>query len=109
MRPVNTNQVVRQERAIQESLVNAIGLTWEIGVVRTDYNPSMRMHPCMELDEVPAIACQHSSVLTDGKRQDIGVGYLSAGIPRLANREDVMAELPQLLDDRFGKVLIGVE
>jgi hypothetical protein len=51
---------------------------------------------------------EHGPLFADGILEDVCIGNALAGPPCLLNRPHVVSASAKLLDDRQGKVLIGI-
>ena len=63
----------------------------------------------MQSEEIAAIESQDSPTLLDGKGQDVGVGRFLITLTSFLNRQYVMPESTQLIDDWIIEVLIGIQ
>jgi hypothetical protein len=89
--------------------VNPIRLPDEIRVKSASDNPGMNRADSMKVNKMFAIECEHCSPEADRERQYLIIGDCLVGFSRFQYGKDIVSKPTQLLDRRFGEVLVGIQ
>ena len=108
-RTVDLEQLAVRVSGGRDGGVNIDRLPAKLAVNRTDDDPRMIGARAVESDEVFSVQGKHGAIVGDGKFQHFFIGRPLFGFARLLDRHDIMAQTPQLLDNREGEVFVGVQ
>jgi hypothetical protein len=78
-------------------------------VTRAHDDPGVRRYLSMQADKVAAIKCHHRSTRCSRERDHGGICDALACLPCLVWSEDVVAQLPQALDDGSTEIFVRIE
>ena len=89
--------------------MNPRGLTDKISVVRANDNTGMARLIAMEANKVLPIKRQDRSPLADRERQDFRILNRLLRLSGFKDRQHIVSQKPQFIDDGLGKILIGIQ
>src|ERR1039458_7680914 len=109
LRPVHPQQLSRQHGLPGDGLMNPLGLSVEVRVELANDDPGMCRLVQVKPDEMQTIQGQHRSLLACGKGQHFLVRQGLVSLAGFLNSQHVVAQRPQLFDDRHWEILVGIE
>jgi hypothetical protein len=78
-------------------------------ILCTDNDSGMRLRRLVQPDEVSAIESKHSPALADGERQYGSIGGLLTRLAGGLTGQHIVAEMTKFVNNRLGKILIGIK
>jgi hypothetical protein len=108
-RPVHANDQSVKRREVRNGVVDALGLASDVRVFRADDDTAVVRALAVQAHEITAIERQHRTTIRSGETKHGIVRDTLIVLASFTDGQDIMAELPQSLDDTHGEVFVRVQ